>query len=1125
MSELLSSVIKVRQSGLRSVNVEHDLHDPTVAQGYILTAQALASLSRILNGLNHSSSSRAWTLTGPYGSGKSFFSLFLMNLVCVEQAAHELAKMQLRKVDPILAEQVVKTFDLESTKGLLPIPITGYRAPLQECLQYGLHKALQPLSSLAEIKPILAHLGKQYSESNSRTLTHIVQRILEIVTQPTIGYRGVLMIFDELGKPLEYAAIHPSDSDIYLLQEIAELASRSEGSPFAFIGILHQAFERYATFLDGSTQREWAKIQGRFEDIAFQEPPNQQMRLVVNALEVLPEFYESLEPLLTQTASDLIEGGWCPPMMRTDEFADLGRKAYPIHPSVLVALPYVFRRLAQNERSIFAYLASQEPMGFQYFLNTHALPEFLRLPDVFDYLVANFQTRLYASGRAHIITEAMERINNAPELTPMEADVLKTIGLLNWLGEVSHLQVTEPVLLSALRSKERSDEMLRNALLSLQNQKMILYRRFNQTFTIWQGSDVDIEERLEEAGRKVSRAFSVADAVQRYLPPRPYVARRHSYQTGTLRYFEVRYVDTTMYNQVPLTLSPGASGLILLCLPINLTEADTFARWAQKPPISSRSDIVVGIANRTARLVELLQELRNLHWVADHTPELSGDAVARRELRARRSKVEALIRDELDRVLGAQRLGDPKAGQWFHAGNIIQPQTRQGLNHLLSNICDELFSQSPQIWNELINRRNLSSQAAAARRNLLEGMLLRADKVNLGIEGYPPERSMYESLLKASGLHHQDEHGRWILTAPPEADPLHLRPVWQAIADFIFRPPTEPRPVAELFALLRQPPYGLTDGVLPILLCVFLLVHQDETTFYREGTLRPELEIADWEVLLRRPELFSVAGCRVEGPRVAILERFGRGLGVQPSAVPVVRALIRNLKALPEYAWRTQRLPAEVLAVRRTIETAHSPERLLFRDLPEALGLMPFDEERVEASQIELYFERLNQAIQVLANATPSLRNQARDQFLTACDLPTGDDGWHSFLSIASDLLRRASNPALLPLLRRAVETPDAHAALESVLALIANRPLRMWTDMDTDRFRDQAQYLGELVRIERNGSAFSVDLPPEKWQRIKEIAAELQSYLERIDDDPQILELALRSLAQEIHSRNIQPD
>ena len=201
-----------------------------------------------------------------------------------------------------------------------------------------------------------------------------------------------------------------------------------------FICILHQAFERYAALLDNATQREWSKVQGRFEDIAFQEPPNQQMWLLVNALDVQFDQVSQIPLQLSEYARQAADNGWCPSMMRREEFIDLAKRAYPLHPTVMAALPYLFRRLAQNERSIFAYLASYEPFGFQEFLQQNQLPALVRLPNLFDYLSANFQARLYAAGRTRAITEALERLSNANGLTSLETDLLKTIGLINWLG-------------------------------------------------------------------------------------------------------------------------------------------------------------------------------------------------------------------------------------------------------------------------------------------------------------------------------------------------------------------------------------------------------------------------------------------------------------------------------------------------------------------------------------------------------------------------------------------------------------------------------------------------------------------------------------------------------------------
>jgi hypothetical protein len=481
--------------------------------------------------------------------------------------------------------------------------------------------------------------------------------------------------------------------------------------------------------------------------------------------------------------------------------------------------------------------------------------------------------------------------------------------------------------------------------------------------------------------------------------------------------------------------------------------------------------------------------------------------------------IEGLVQNEIERTFSLHRLSDSSSCHWFYRGDKVIVSTGQSISHLLSNICNTLFCSSPKIWNEIINRRLLSTQGAAARRNLLEAMLSHADIEGLGIQGFPPERSMYASLLQASGIHSQNNEGQWIFNDPPIGDKLGLRPAWELLSDFIFKPPAEPRPITELFARLNAPPYGLTDGVLPIFLCAFLLVHSHETTMYREGSLLPEPEIPDWEVLLRRPELFAIAGCRVEGARLHILERFSRSLNTKPATMPVVRALIRSLKSLPEYAWNTQRLTAEALSVRKAIEHAFSPEQLLFHDLPTAFNMPGLDEAGISTYEIEQFFDHLNDSLQALANATPHLRERARDQFLEACELPLGEQGWTEFLRHAEHMVLHTSNVALQPLLKRAAEAPDARAALESILAYIANRPMRTWTDADVDSFESQAQYLGHLFLAEQNGASPEIQLTAEQWKRSQEIVESLRTHLSKYDDDARIVEAALRILVQELHS------
>ena len=83
---------------------------------------------------------------------------------------------------------------------------------------------------------------------------------------------------------------------------------------------------------------------------------------------------------------------------------------------------------------------------------------------------------------------------------------------------------------------------------------------------------------------------------------------------------------------------------------------------------------------------------------------------------------------------------------WVRAG-VEQPwRGARSVAWGLSTACDEAYPDGPRLRNELLNRRVLSSAAAAARRELINRMCAASDQPRLGIVGAPPEWSMYASL-------------------------------------------------------------------------------------------------------------------------------------------------------------------------------------------------------------------------------------------------------------------------------------------------------------------------------------------------------------------------------------------
>ena len=88
------------------------------------------------------------------------------------------------------------------------------------------------------------------------------------------------------------------------------------------------------------------------------------------------------------------------------------------------------------------------------------------------------------------------------------------------------------------------------------------------------------------------------------------------------------------------------------------------------------------------------------------------------------------------------------------------------LSPVASGLAEELFSASPPVWSELVNRDSVSSNSVKARRDLLHAMINAEGQEALGFEGFPAERGLYETLLRRTELHRQDASGAWRFAQP-----------------------------------------------------------------------------------------------------------------------------------------------------------------------------------------------------------------------------------------------------------------------------------------------------------------------------------------------------------------------
>src|SRR4051794_466530 len=91
MDRRLSTFVSVKSRYARSVSLSRDWNRKESLEGYILTPSGRGILRRISSTLDKNASARAWSITGPYGSGKSAFALFAAHVLCGEGPARRQA--------------------------------------------------------------------------------------------------------------------------------------------------------------------------------------------------------------------------------------------------------------------------------------------------------------------------------------------------------------------------------------------------------------------------------------------------------------------------------------------------------------------------------------------------------------------------------------------------------------------------------------------------------------------------------------------------------------------------------------------------------------------------------------------------------------------------------------------------------------------------------------------------------------------------------------------------------------------------------------------------------------------------------------------------------------------------
>ena len=1038
----LADHIFIRPQFRRSINLERD-RDETAVDDYIPTARAIEVLRRLTDAMRRNGSARAFSLTGPYGAGKSSFALFLGALLGADgDPITSAARGRLELFAPEVLEDLGRAAQSfgAGEHGFIRAVAMAQREPVALTVARALNHGAERLWGGRGPRRLRAQLREATEKpAAARDLASLMAELAE--------HAPLLIILDEFGKNLEYFAQRPDDGDIFLIQELAERISGLAGSPALLLTLQHVAFEQYAVAATAEQRREWSKVQGRFHDISFVHDAEQTVRLIARSLDATsasPRVRRDIKTWAVTQFSTCEAIGLVPQLVPDREQIEA---CYPVSPIAAIAMAELCARFGQHDRTLFSFLASDEPGSVACFLADHRAtpdaPPSLSVDAIWDYFLEAAASSVRNSPDAARWLEIHNRVREVHGLADLDLRCVKAVGLLNLLARGGALRASPEVVAFALGITEKGGRAsVSKALRRLEDHGLVTYRGFADEYRVWEGTDFDIAAALS-ASRARLASDTLAGLLQRVDPLRPVVANRHSQRVGMLRYFEVRFLADDDDGRV-LALDPGADGLLGVALGQSLPHVS----------LDDARPLVLVRADPTRDLRDAAIEAAATLDVLDNSEGLENDRVAKRELQERAAVATQAVRAELERVLRA--LDDAHLVGHGHFATAGRSFAR-----LASDVCDQVYAASPHVRNEMLGRRDLSSQGAKARRELLAGMVTRGGLAGLGMDHFGPERAMYEAMLRHTGMHRESHEG-WGFAPPQIGDTWAA--AWTAAEGAVRDAGEEAVGFDALYALLTAPPLGLKDGPIPVLLTALLLAYRDEIAVYQDGTYQPELTDDLLERLVKTPDRFAAKTIAGGGLRQGVVEQLGVAIGAvpppprrrNPTVLRVVAPLLSMARSLPEYSRRTSDLSPESMAVRDALVQARDPADLLFVALPAACGVPAIRPGiRANAATTTTFVERVMAAIEELTEAYPRMLEDSAAAIAAAFAVPP------DLPDLRTDLRARARpleghviDPGLRSFLLSAIDTSlDDEQWVEAMLFNVSGAAPSSWRDDDCARF------------------------------------------------------------------------
>ncbi len=977
---------------------------------YIVTGNARKIFSELVAGYN--SGIHSFTIIGTYGTGKSSFIKALQS--DISNKSNFLFKNR-------------EQFD--GLKEIEFIPVVGDYISLLNLL-------INKLNSKKEIKS-----------------TSLFKEMDALIANCKKENKLLFIVIDEFGKVLEYAANNNPERELYFIQQFAEYVNRPDNNVL-FVTTLHQNFGAYARKLSEEQRNEWTKVKGRFKELVFSEPVEQLLYLASEQISLL-----STTESAKQTIDELFDLAQESNIISQHFKKEVAQKLYPLDMFSATALTQAIQRYGQNERSLFSFLNTQGSYSLREF--TPKTNETYNLAHVYDYVVYNFHSFLSEVNADTLNWSAMrvalERVEGFLDENNVEeaSKIVKAIGLFNLLGS-SAIKV-EKETFCKYAEKAMNINNPERLLDTLTGYKIIRFANYKSQYVLFDGTDINIEDELYKANGLIPPSVDIVKDINSYFNFRIIAVKSIYYTKGTPRFFQFKISDEPI-NEAP---KEDTDGFINLIFSQRNNDVEKIARASKE----CKNAILYGYFKNTKTIKKHLREIQKLIYVRDQVLDEKVDAVATREINKQLSHEKNL----LNKAINVSFTAFTEDIMWFYNGEIVPVRSYAEFNRLLSRICDEVYSSTPTIKNELFNKQKVSSAISTARVNYLTALIEFNNETGVKFDEnkFPPEKTIFNTLLVDTGIHRQQDD-YFVLGAPTSAG---IQELWETCEAFFVSSQEKKQKLGDLIKKLKSAPFKLKQGFIDFWLPTYLIVKKQDYSLYdADGYYIPEITREVLDLLQKSPNEFKIKAFTFDGVKLEFFNHYRRLINendkdgiTKDSFIETIKPFLAFYNRLNKYSQTTENFdsPATV-KFRNVLANATDPEKTFFEDLPEALG---FKNEKLMSNSdfMSQYQNLIQHSIDELRTCYQNLIERIEASVIHGLGLKSTD-----FSEYKVEIESRYKNikQYLLNSTQKAFYTrlflyqPTKTAWYESICYVLLNKPLSSLKDSEEALLIDSLQHM-----------------------------------------------------------------